>query len=116
MVFLWFSYGFPTVFLAIACFLHGFRKDPISPLFSQSFGRPWTPSGPPWDPYGTPLSSPWAHLGPPWTLEMSPWAHLGRPLGLPWDPDRKTLKKGRLRLTLLGPLFALKSKVFSNAK
>ena len=116
MVFVWYTYGFPTVFLAIASFLYGFRKDPISPPFSQSFGRPWTPSGPPWDPYGTPLGSPWAHLGPPWTPQTTPWAHLGRPLGSPWDPDRETLKKRGLRSNLLGSLFALKNRVFSNAK
>ena len=116
MVLLWFSHDFPTIFLAMACFLRGFRKDPISPPFSQSFRRPWTPSGPPWDPYGTPLGSPWAHLGPPWTPQTTPWAHLGRPLGSPWDPDRETLKKRGLRSNLLGPLFALKNRVFSNAK
>ena len=111
-----FSYGFRTVFLVIACFLHGFRTDPISTSFSHSFGPPWTPSGPPWDPFETAVGSPWRHLGPPWTLQMSPWAYLGRPLGPPWDPDRKTLKKGVFGVTFLGPLFALKNGFFSNAK
>ena len=112
MVFLWFSNEFAEIFLAIACSLHGFRKEPISAQFSQSFGRPWTPSGPLSDAFGTALGSPWAHLGPPWTPQTSPWAHLGRPLGHPWDPDRKTLRKGVFGFTLSGPPCSLKKTFF----
>ena len=93
------------VFLAIACSLHGFREDPISPPFSESFGRPWSPLGPFWIPLAPPQGSPWGHLGPPWTLQTTPWAHLGRPLGPPWDPDQKTLKKGISAGTLWDPFF-----------
>ena len=118
-----FSFGFPSnvrklsnefakVFLPVACSLHGFRKEPISAQFSQSFGRTWTPSGPLSDAFGTALGSPWAHLGPPWTPQTSPWAHLGRPLGHPWDPDRKTLRKGVFGSTFLGPPFSLKNMYF----
>ena len=112
MVLLWFSHDFPTIFLAMACFLRGFRKDPISPPFSQSFRRPWTPSGPPWDPYGTPLGSPWAHLGPPWTPQTTPWAHPGRPLADPRGPDRKTLEKGLAGPDLPEPFWHPKSCFF----
>ena len=132
--FLWFSYDFPMVFvwfpavflrfsnefveifLANACSLHGFRKEPIPAPFSQTFGRPWTPFGSFSDALGTPMGSPWAHLGPPWTPQTTPCAHLGRPLGPPWDPHRKALKKLVFGSTFVGPLISLKTLGLSNAK
>ena len=104
MVFLWFSNEFAEIFLAIACSLHVFRKEPISAQFSQSFGRPWTPSGPLSDAFGTALGSPWAHLGPPWTLQTTP----GTILNDLWDPLGTQTEK----LSKREPPASLKKQVF----
>ena len=78
-----------------------------SPL--DPFGTPLEPL---WDPpeltlgsLGTPLDPSDEPLGPP-------WAAFGTPLG----PRPKNTQKRGLRLHFLGPLFSLKSRVFSNAK
>ena len=101
MVFPWFSNGFPMVFKWICwdfpCHSLFYAWFPQGPHFRSIFTVLWSPldpSGRLSDPFGTALGLPWAHLGPPWTLQTTPGTHLGRPLGHPWDPDRKTLKKG----------------------
>ena len=118
----WFSYGFPMVFLwfsnefAIACSLHGFRKEPISAQFSQSFGRPWTPLGTPFgrlrDRPGLTLGSLGTPLDPSDELLGPPWATFGTPLG----PRPKNTQKRRLRLHPFRTPFFTKKPVVSNAK
>ena len=89
-----------------------FHEGPISPPFSQSFGRPWSILGPLLDAFGTPLGLPWAHLGPPLTPQTTPWAHPGRPLADPRGPDRKTLEKGLAGPDLPEPFWHPKSCFF----